>query len=75
VAAPAEVLGALRYRLPEGLVVQLGGGLGVTKGYGAADSRILASVVFEPVGGAKEPIPARDPREKEEQVEWEWDLE
>jgi hypothetical protein len=75
VAAPAEALAAVRYRLPEGLVVQLGGGLGITKGYGASGSRILASLSYEPP--ARQKTQTVSPREDagEEDAEWEWELE
>lgn len=48
VAIPCEALGAVRYvKLPWGLSAWLGGGAGVTRGYGGSAFRVLAAVGYE----------------------------
>jgi large repetitive protein len=54
--APLELLAAARYVLQEGLAVQVGGGPGLTRGYGTPAFRLFASVGWTP------PAPPPAPR-------------
>ncbi len=45
---PAEGLFGARYRLLDGLAIQVGGGRGLTAGYGAPAFRVFAGVAFAP---------------------------
>ena len=79
VAAPFEAMVAARYvKLPWGLVVSLGGGVGITKGTGASDLRVLAAVSYQ---RRPKPAPAKkkiavekkppEPPPEEEPTDWE----
>ena len=54
-AIPCEVLGGLRpVKLPWGLTAWIGGGAGVTRGYGSSDFRLLGALGYE-----SRPLPSR----------------
>ncbi|WP_342375581.1 Ig-like domain-containing protein [Myxococcus stipitatus] len=45
---PLEVLAALKYRAPSGFTAHLGGGPGLTRGYGTPGYRLLAGFSYSP---------------------------
>jgi uncharacterized protein (TIGR03382 family) len=53
---PLEVLAALRYRISDSLAAHLGGGPGITRGYGTPGFRVLAGIVWTE---AERAVPAR----------------
>jgi outer membrane protein OmpA-like peptidoglycan-associated protein len=56
-STPLEMLAAVRWQGPSGLAVTLGGGPGLTTGYGTPKYRLLASLDFVPFS-IEEPVPA-----------------
>ena len=73
-ARPMELLGALRFSSPRGLLVSLGGGPGIGKGYGTPEYRVLAEVGFSTAGLDRlretEPVArAEEPKAEEERAE------
>jgi outer membrane protein OmpA-like peptidoglycan-associated protein len=63
VERPVELLGALRWAAPRGVDVTVGGGRGLSDGYGMPRYRLLASVDVGRVSlrRAQEPAPAAEP--------------
>ncbi|HVO21418.1 MAG TPA: kelch repeat-containing protein [Anaeromyxobacter sp.] len=62
-ARPMELLGGLRWTSPQGLLVTLGGGPGIGKGYGTPEYRVFAEIGFStaPAGRLAEKPPAEKP--------------
>ncbi|MCE9667574.1 Ig-like domain-containing protein [Myxococcus stipitatus] len=54
---PLELLAALKYRAPAGFTARLGGGPGLTRGYGTPGYRLLAGFAWSPPPEPKKPAP------------------
>ncbi|HLL04580.1 MAG TPA: Ig-like domain-containing protein [Myxococcaceae bacterium] len=62
---PLELLAAVKYRFTDSLAAHLGGGQGLTRGYGTPDFRLLAGISWTQQAG--EAAPARpEPREEKD---------
>ena len=62
--APAEALGGVRFYLSDDVILQAGGGAGITGGVGTPDWRGLVSVDFHPTKQEKSRKPAPRPTAK-----------
>jgi len=54
IATPAEAVGGLKIFVERNSYLYLGGGLGVTNGYSAADTRLFLAFIFEPSIGDRD---------------------
>jgi outer membrane protein OmpA-like peptidoglycan-associated protein len=59
--SPLEVLASVRYRLANGLAAHVGGGPGLTRGYGTPGFRLFAGFGWTQPGGKPAPVPLPAP--------------
>ncbi len=61
-ARPMEALGGIRWTSPKGLLVTVGGGPGIGKGYGTPEYRVFAEIGFSTAGADR--LAERPPEER-----------